>query len=51
MFLNELARSCGISHRKSYEQLRERLIGFFQPGMLLIVDEAHQTLIGRKLQT
>ncbi len=51
MFLNTLAMACGISHRQSYEQLRDRLIGFFKPGMLLIVDEAHQSIIGRKLQT
>ena len=51
MFLDTLARACGISHRQSYENLRDRLIGFFKPGMLLIVDEAHQSIIGRKLQT
>ena len=50
MFLIALARACGISARNAYDQLRDRLLAFFKPGMLLIVDEIHQTIIGRKFQ-
>ena len=51
MFLIALARACSISDRNAYDQLRDRMIRFFDTGMLLVIDEMHQTVVGRKLQT
>lgn len=46
--LNAIARACGISERHSYEALTEKIIRFFGPDVLLIVDEAHQAIVGGK---
>ena len=50
LFMASMARSCGISPKNSFAALRDRFIQFLRPGMLLIIDEMHQTLIGRKTQ-
>ena len=51
MFAKRLARACGFSDRQAYSELVDRAVGFLNPGKLLIVDEAHQTVVGRRVQT
>jgi DNA transposition AAA+ family ATPase len=41
----------GISTRKSHEELREVILSRFNKLWLLIIDEFHETLIGRGLKT
>lgn len=43
-FLSELARKLRISDNLSVTKLRERIISAFDDRMLLIVDEAHQSI-------
>ncbi len=51
MFMHALMRACGISERNNYSQMLDRAVGFFSPDKLLIVDQMHRTILGRKLQT
>jgi AAA domain len=50
-FLEELMKACGISERKSIGEMKQRARRYFDPQTLLIVDEFHQTMIGRGLKT
>lgn len=50
-FMKALARACGLSVTVNYQPICEAVLGFLRPGDLLIVDEYHQTLIGRCLKT
>jgi hypothetical protein len=63
MFLIELMRACGVSTTRSnsYGQMVDLTLRFFgytgphaprtRTGMLLIVDEVHQAMIGRTVKT
>lgn len=51
MFMAATLKSCGISDRNSYDQMRDRAIRFFDPQVLWIIDEVHQAMIGRSLKT
>ena len=50
LFTAALARSSGISPKNSIANLRDRFIAHFSPGMLLIIDQVHLALTGRKPQ-
>lgn len=50
LFLQDLLVACGISDRKAYGEMKQRLFRYFDPQTLLIVDEFHQTMIGRTLK-
>jgi hypothetical protein len=50
LFLEDLLKACGISERKSYGDMKRRLYKYFDPQTLLIVDEYHQTLVGRTIK-
>jgi DNA transposition AAA+ family ATPase len=50
LFLEDLMKACGISERKSYGEMKQRAFRYFDPQTLLIVDEFHQTLIGRTIK-
>ena len=50
LFMEDLLRACGISERKSYGDMKRRVYRYFDPQTLLIVDEYHQTLIGRTIK-
>lgn len=51
MFMKELLRVCGISDRNSYDQMFDRASKFFDPNMLLVIDEVHEAINGRSLKT
>lgn len=51
LFLEEILRACGISERKSYSEMKQRVLRYFDPQTLLIIDEFHQAMIGRTLRT
>jgi hypothetical protein len=44
LFMRDAVRACGLSERVSQCQLRDTLLSFLKPGMLLIVDEFHQCI-------
>lgn len=46
-----LARACGVTHSRSDDVLRERILARFTPASLLIVDEFHQAVNGRTIRT
>lgn len=50
LFMEDMMRACGISERKSYGDMKRRAYRYFDPQTLLIVDEFHQTLIGRTIK-
>lgn len=50
LFMEDLLRACGISERKSYGDMKRRIYRYFDPQTLLIVDEYHQTLVGRTIK-
>jgi hypothetical protein len=50
-FFQNAAKGCGIPHRKCAEEINGRLLDLFTPDDLVIVDEMHQTLIGRTVKT
>lgn len=51
LFLEEVLKACGISERKSYGEMKQRVFRYFDPQTLLIIDEFHQAMIGRTLRT
>lgn len=51
LFLEVLLKACGITTRLGYHDMKARAIRYFDPQTLLIVDEFHQTMIGRGLKT
>ena len=50
MALEDLLTECGISSRKSYGDMRRSVFRYFDPQTLLIMDEFHQTMLGRTLK-
>ena len=56
MFLQDLAEACGVPYRGAYDALRRAILKKFRrstegaPG-LLVIDELHETVIGRRVQT
>ncbi len=50
MFMVALMRACGISERNSYAQMMDRAVGFLNRDKLLLVDQMHRTISGRKMQ-
>lgn len=56
MFLQDLAEACKASSRGAYDQVRRSILKRFREKAddappLLIIDEAHETVIGRRVQT
>ena len=50
LFIEHLAKACGISQSGNHSDLKRRIFRYFDPQTLLIVDEFHQTLIGRTIK-
>ncbi len=56
IFLQDLAEASNATARGAYDQVRRNVINRFRSDepdapQLLIIDEAHQTIIGRRVQT
>ena len=56
IFLQDLAEACGAPVRGAYDQLRRNVLKRFRSDgtdapRMLIVDQAHETVIGRRVQT
>lgn len=50
LFLETLLKACGISERRSQNDMKGRILRYFDPQTLLIIDEFHQAMIGRSLR-
>ena len=56
IFLQDLAIACGATARGAYDQVRRNVLNKFQEKGdnapdLLIIDQAHETIVGRRVQT
>ncbi len=46
MFMRDLAKACGIGVQTSNALLRDSILAYLKPGMLVVVDEFHECLDG-----